>query len=564
MQCSFLEAWRSGDYSTSFDYLHRYFDYTMQNRDRLFYQYALLNLAVLQADFGCHKEAVLAMLETVSTARENRDNACLNFSLNWLFQFGRARPHLVRDLESGSMLGVGKATLAFLRFKAKELSSWTLWSSALLSEAKVTLCNGESIATAAEFIVRSSRVVVEHNLKTAMGAQLSLAVALWDRLGLAFLSRMTCEVFLRVHAHDAIFEDELKVTCCLAGLLVARGHYDEATARLDSLDPDTLRSWKVGQYWSRFRGLIRLRRELHRGDLNAADQLVSQLVQSSKPDDVDPDMAFIIDSLHIEALTRRGELAAALAMTNAKIAEQSDRGHDVCSRVRLLLVRAGLHDRAGRSRKGFALALRAASAAWRARLLPALWLSLGTLANILVSLGEFSEAARLLSEIIPRALECDAAFMAGTLYLALGDAIMGLTGELSEDALLAKHLPLSSHTGQASSSAWGRPDRCVATDGGSQPHSLSMFGTAAQASSKQSQTTAQRMLELLTSAVQAFERAHSQFEAIEETEKQCEARAKQATIMRILGDQQRAEDYASKYIALRKTRQSQLAPPQSK
>ncbi|KLU90670.1 anaphase-promoting complex protein [Magnaporthiopsis poae ATCC 64411] len=256
---SFLEAWRSGDYSTSFDYLHRYFDYTMQNRDRLFYQYALLNLAVLQADFGCHKEAVLAMLETVSTARENKDNACLNFSLNWLFQFGRSRPHLVRDLESGSMLGAGNATLAFLRFKAKELRSWTLWSSALLSEAKVTLCNGDSIATAAEFIVRSSRVVVDHNLKTAMGAQLSVAVALWDRVGLAFLSRTTCEVFLRVHAHDTMFEDELKVTCCLAGLLVARGRYDEAEARLDSVDPDALRSWKVGQYWSRFRGLIRLR-----------------------------------------------------------------------------------------------------------------------------------------------------------------------------------------------------------------------------------------------------------------------------------------------------------------
>ncbi len=31
---SYLEAWRAGDYSTSFDYLHRYFDYTMQNRDR--------------------------------------------------------------------------------------------------------------------------------------------------------------------------------------------------------------------------------------------------------------------------------------------------------------------------------------------------------------------------------------------------------------------------------------------------------------------------------------------------------------------------------------------------
>ncbi|KAL8346195.1 hypothetical protein RB598_000207 [Gaeumannomyces tritici] len=548
---SFLEAWRSGDYPTSFDYLHRYFDYTMQNRDRLFYQYALLNLAILQADFGSHKEAVLTMLETVSTARENRDDACLNFSLNWLFQFGRARPQLVRDLESGSMLGVGKETLSFLRVKAKEVNCWPLWSSALLSEAKLSLCNGESIATAVKFIMASSRIVVEHNLWGAMGAQLSLTTALWDRLGLAFLSRTMCEVFLRVHARGAMFEDELKVTCCLAGLLVARGHYDEAIARLDALDRDPLRSWKVGRHWSRFRGLIRLRRELHRGDLDAADHFISQLVQSSKPDENEPDMTFIVDSLHVEALTRRGELAAALEMTNVRLGEQRDQGRDVCLRVRLLLARAGLHDRAGRSRKGFVLALRAASAAWRARLLPALWLSLGSLANILVSLGEFSEAARLLGEIIPRALECDAAFMAGTLYLTLGDAFTGLAGELSEGALLlTAHMCPSVHPGQESSTAGGRPDTRV---GAESVTLLPTLSTTTLAGSKQSRTKEQQMLELSASAAEAFERAYSCFEAIEDTVKQCETRAKQATIMRMVGDQGRAEDYASKYLVLRAT-----------
>ena len=30
----FLNSWRCGDYPGSFDNLHRYFDYTMQNRDR--------------------------------------------------------------------------------------------------------------------------------------------------------------------------------------------------------------------------------------------------------------------------------------------------------------------------------------------------------------------------------------------------------------------------------------------------------------------------------------------------------------------------------------------------
>ena len=142
---SFSDAWRSGDYPSAFDYLHRYFDYTMQNRDRLFYHYALMNLAIVQSDFGCHKEAMATMLETISTARENKDNTCLNFCLNWFYHFGRAHPDLVQDLEANSMIGSGKEALAFLRAKAKETGMLVLRSSALLSEAKLNMANGESM-----------------------------------------------------------------------------------------------------------------------------------------------------------------------------------------------------------------------------------------------------------------------------------------------------------------------------------------------------------------------------------------------------------------------------------
>ncbi|GME39785.1 hypothetical protein GTA08_BOTSDO02237 [Neofusicoccum parvum] len=78
----FFDAWRAGDYTSSFDNLHRYFDYTMQTRDKTYYQYALLHMAILQADFGCFSEAIAAMNETIATARENQDMSCLNFSLS--------------------------------------------------------------------------------------------------------------------------------------------------------------------------------------------------------------------------------------------------------------------------------------------------------------------------------------------------------------------------------------------------------------------------------------------------------------------------------------------------
>ncbi|KAF7563846.1 hypothetical protein G7046_g242 [Stylonectria norvegica] len=493
---SFLDSWRAGDYPTAFDFLHRYFDYTMQNRDRMFYQYALMNLAVLQADFGCHKEAVAAMLETVSTARENRDMTCLNFALNWLFHFGRAHPDLVRSLEANSMLGTGKESLAFLRVKAKETGMWTLWSSVLLSEAKMGLMNGDSVATSLEFMVRSSHIIVERNMRNMFGSQLSLVAALWDRLGIAQLSSMTCEVFLRCHAKHAIFDDELKLTCRLSLLLAARGKYDEALQQLESLDENSLRSWKPSQYWHKYRGVIKLMRDLHHNNLEGAEQLLSQIMQS-KVDDLEPDMAFLVDTLHIDYLTRRGDLQAAFSKVETMLSQLRDEKKDISLRVKLLLLKSSLLDKCGRSQRGFTIAMRAASISLGARLIPSLWEAIGAVSNILISLSEFEAASELLAAIIPRSLECEAVGLTAQLYSYLVDANMGLAG-------------------------------------------------AAKAKSNM-------RMEYMSKALEAVQKSFDHYAGIEDINQQCQMMAKKAMIMKLSGDTVLAADYAATYVALRKT-----------
>ena len=134
----FFEAWRAGDYTSAFDHLHRYFDYTMQARDKTYYQYALLHMAILQADFGCFDEAMASMVETIATARENQDMHCLNFSLSWLSHLRKAHPS-VKDLRGTSIFGSEKQALAFLKAKAKEGKMWSLLGSVLLGETKLEL-----------------------------------------------------------------------------------------------------------------------------------------------------------------------------------------------------------------------------------------------------------------------------------------------------------------------------------------------------------------------------------------------------------------------------------------
>jgi len=71
---TFFEHWRSGQYTMALESLHQYFDYSLVAKGagadgnlRVYYQYALLHLSVLHADFQCWEESVEAMEECIAT-----------------------------------------------------------------------------------------------------------------------------------------------------------------------------------------------------------------------------------------------------------------------------------------------------------------------------------------------------------------------------------------------------------------------------------------------------------------------------------------------------------------
>lgn len=135
----FFDAWKAGDYTTAFDNLHRYYDYAMQTREKVHYQYALLHTAILHADFGCFGEAIAAINETIATARESQDMTCLSFSLSWLNHMNKAYPKQMKNAGYVSMLGSERDALTFLKSKARESRMYNLLSATLLNEAKLSL-----------------------------------------------------------------------------------------------------------------------------------------------------------------------------------------------------------------------------------------------------------------------------------------------------------------------------------------------------------------------------------------------------------------------------------------
>lgn len=113
----------------------------MHNRDHAFYQYALLNLAALHADFGAFAEAVVAIRESISAAREQNDQSCLNYSLSWLYHFGKLHSEESDNLQANIIAGREKDALNFLKVKSKEASMWSVFGTSLLGEVRLGLSN---------------------------------------------------------------------------------------------------------------------------------------------------------------------------------------------------------------------------------------------------------------------------------------------------------------------------------------------------------------------------------------------------------------------------------------
>ncbi|KAK2819988.1 hypothetical protein FQN49_007831 [Arthroderma sp. PD_2] len=489
----FLDSWRAGDHPSSFDHLHRYFDYTVQTRDRTFYQCAFLILSLLQADFGCHGEAVSAVQETIAIGRETHDMNCLNFCMTWLYHFGKMFPEELKDIQNTGMLGSDNEALAFLQSKARETEMWGLLSTALLSEGKLELANGGSIASTFESIIKASHVSITKDRHDSMGPQMMLHASLYGRLGLTHITWAMYETFLECYSDLSPIEDNLRATCRSSQLLSWSGRHDDAVKQMNSFPSETLQSLKHQQTWAFFMGLLKLRRQLHRDDQRAAEHILTQLEGASPPD---PEVSTTLNLMKVDLLMREGDYEAALSTVDQLAQSIHQENFDIATQINLLIAKARIFDKTGQPERGFSLAMRAAKIAHRSRVLLGLWDAIGALCVILMSFREFSAAMELLESVMPQVLECEDRALAGRTYSYLADANMGLAGESRRDAVRKK--------------------------------------------------------EFLARAVEFIDCAFAEYSSIKEVRGQCEMMGKKATVMHQSGDLALANDFAAKYLDLKR------------
>ncbi|KAL8942418.1 MAG: hypothetical protein Q9216_001682 [Gyalolechia sp. 2 TL-2023] len=428
----------------------------MQNGARGLYQYALLNLAILHADFGCFSEAITAMQETIATARENHDIPCLNYSLSWLHQLGRKHPEDMTGIQRRGILGSEKEALSFLKAKAKETNMWTLLSKTLLSEAKLMLSKGDSMSQAFESMIKAAHLNITHNTAESYGSQWLMQSSVFDRLGVGCQARVYTELFLECDARSSPVEDVLQSQCKNAHMVKSEG------------------------------------------ELHAGEQVLAQL--HAAPAEVQ-ELKFSLSVMEVELQVRRKDYPNALALLGKLLAKMDLQETDVFQRLKMMTLKARIYDKAGIPPKGFSVALRAASLAYNARLLPLLWEAVAAVCRILVNVREFDAGVKLAESVIPQALECEDCGLAASLFSCLADGHMGMAGQAKAGTLQRK--------------------------------------------------------ERLTKTSEALDRAFDDYSRIEDVSGQCEMMAKKATIMHLNGDSVLANDCAAKYLDIKRAAREQ-------
>ena len=132
-------------------------------------------------------------------------------------------------------------------------------------------------------------------------------------------------------------------------------------------------------------------------DLRTAENLLTNLKVAPRSD---PELTFQIDMLEIDYLHRTLNYPEALTKIEDLASQSEKDDSDVSHRVRLLTAKALHFHKCGRPQKGLSLALRATTAAYRARIMPALWEATGALALAMVGIEQFDFAGELLDAVI--------------------------------------------------------------------------------------------------------------------------------------------------------------------
>ncbi|KAG0303422.1 anaphase promoting complex subunit 5 [Dissophora globulifera] len=219
-----LHAQQTGDFEVAIQSLYRFFDYTMATHDRVLYQYALLNLAMLHARFSHYEQALSALRETIEVARDHQDQECLSYALNWFYRLTKKIPGSSSEMNEAQIL-------ASLGGQADGQAFQYLHSLTELTVAKQM--QGESTSKALEALVKASSINLRYSLDGVGGIIQLFQSRTWGAFGSPLLSSLYSQLQLKYHASEADMNDAASGYSKAASDLAQDGRMVDAVRVID-------------------------------------------------------------------------------------------------------------------------------------------------------------------------------------------------------------------------------------------------------------------------------------------------------------------------------------------
>ncbi|ORZ28707.1 anaphase-promoting complex subunit 5-domain-containing protein [Lobosporangium transversale] len=263
-----LHAQQTGDFEVAIQSLHRFFDYCMATEDRVLYQYALLNLAMLHVRFSHYEQALVALRETIEVARDHMDQECLSYALNWLYRLTRIMP--------GSSLESSEAQL--LVNLDEPTDGRALHYLHALNELTIAKqMQGESIVESLEALTKTSSISLRHSLEGIIGAIQLFQSRMWGAYGYPALSSLYSQLQLRYHPSEVDMSDAAAGYSKTASDLALNGQFKEALCVIEHAKDKFPISTLKATPWVQTLVQILHRRAMSANRLRDAELLTQQL-----------------------------------------------------------------------------------------------------------------------------------------------------------------------------------------------------------------------------------------------------------------------------------------------
>lgn len=412
----YLDSCKNLDYEKAFENLHRFYDYTMDNRGRTHYQYALFTLAVLQAQYQGHQEALKAAQEAISVARENMDVTCLTQILSWIHSYLVNNPMI----EVPESLAIKEQIAQYLKAKSGE-TSIGLYALSYQTEVSEIMSRGDSLTAAFEALTKSFYIQCSNEMQVSSYSKLNLVQsALWNRCGNHTLS----ELYSTFCSDDGNSLILLQASIRRAEMLFSRGEIDQTFVLMENLEPLASTSPTYLHVWLPALLLLKTKRSMNEHKLHEARMLLEKLTGFDW-DDSNLQQEMKIVGIKLESLSENYSKALRLAY---EALDQSLKYElDIVFQLRYVILYARVLLSTFQPERAFTLVLRYLTVAQQASLQSLSLEAVVVLASILNAKSLNKESLAIIDSNIPAILEGGDVELIAEAYEVIADASLGMT-----------------------------------------------------------------------------------------------------------------------------------------